>query len=124
MAKKVDNTVLDAALADIATCTRLTLCSAEPANFAGIAAVLLGSYTLTAGSGSGDYLISDGDVSGRKLRVLAQTGNNASATGTGNHVCLDNGSILKYATTCPNKAVTISEPFDVSLWDIELADPA
>ena len=119
MAKKVDNSVLDAALTEIATATRLVLTSAEPANFAGIAAVALGNYTMTGGS----YTIADGTTSGRKTTVAAQTGNNATATGSGNHVCLDDGTVLLYVTTCPTKAVTLDEPFDVSAWEIEIADP-
>lgn len=123
MGKVVDNSVLDAALDKVATCTNLNLCSAEPANYAAIAGLSLGNYVLTAGDGNGDYTIADGDTNGRKLSVLAQTGNNASATGTGNHVVLDDGVTMLYVTTCPAKAVTVSEPFDVSAWDIEIADP-
>ena len=53
MAKAVHNDVLDAMLDEIATADRLTVCSAEPANFAGIAAVLLAEVVLTAGDGNG-----------------------------------------------------------------------
>ena len=119
MAKQVSNDVLDAALDKIATSTRMVLTSAEPANFAGIAAVTLGSYTMVGG----DFTNADGDVSGRKVTVAAKTGNNASATGTGTHVCLDDGTTLLYVTTCPSKAVTDTEPFDISSWRIEIADP-
>lgn len=120
MGKKADISVLDAPLDVIATATRLTLTSAEPANFAGIAAVLLGSYTI----GSGDFAKATGDVSGRKVTIAAQSGNNASASGDGTHVCLDDGTTLLYVTTCPTRAVVNGEPFDVGAWKVEFADPS
>lgn len=123
MAKAVTDAVLDAALAKIATCTRQTLCSAQPANFAGIAAVLLGSYVQTAGLGGAHYTAANGDTSGRKVTMTARTGNNATATGTGNHVCLDDGTVLQYVTTCPNVATVSGSPFDIGAWDIEILDP-
>ena len=119
MAKQVSNDVLDAALDKIATSTSQVLCSAEPANHAGIAAVTLGTYAMVGG----DYTKADGTTSGRKTTVAAKTGNNASATGTGNHVALTDGTTLLYVTTCPAKAVTNGEPFDISAWEIEIADP-
>lgn len=120
----MDDSVADAMLAKIATSTRLTVTSAEPANFAGIAAVLLGSYVMTAGLGGGDYsAAANGDVSGRKTQVLAQTGNNASASGSANHTCLDDGTTLLYVTTCPAVSTNSGQPFNVAAWDIEVADP-
>lgn len=124
MAKAMDNSVADAMLAKIATATRLTVTSGQPANFAGIAAVLLGSYVMTAGLGGGDYsAAADGDVSGRKVTVLAQSGNNASASGSATHVCLDDGVTLLYVTTCPTVSTNSGQPFNVAAWDIEVADP-
>lgn len=124
MAKIMDNSVADAMLAKIATATRLTVTSAQPANFAGIAAVLLGSYVMTAGLGGGDYsAAADGDVNGRKVTVLAQSGNNASASGSATHVCLDDGTTLLYVTTCPAVSTNSGQPFNVSAWDVEIADP-
>lgn len=123
MAKFTDDSVLDAALTKTATATRLSICSGQPANFAGIAAVSLGSYTLTPGAGNGDFsAIANGDVSGRKITVLAQTGNNASANGSATHIALDDGSTLLHVTTCPAKTVTSGEPFDTAAFDIEFAD--
>lgn len=124
MAKAVHNDVLDAALAEIATATRLTITSAQPANFAGIAAVLLGSYTISAGLGGGDFsAATDGDVSGRKTTVGAQSGNNATGTGSATHTCLDDGTTLLYVTTSPTISVTSGQPFTVAAWDIEIEDP-
>ena len=78
--------VLDAALdalhgyvAD--NCDRVDLCTAEPATYAGVAAVSVANYALTLGAGNGDWTILDGAVSGRSLRLEAQTGSNGTATG-------------------------------------------
>lgn len=124
MGKKMDNSVADAMLAKIATSTALVVCSAEPANQAGIAAVTLGTYVMTAGLGGGDYsAAADGDVSGRKVTVQAQSGNNASASGTATHVVLSDGTTLLYCTTCPSVSTNSGQPFNVAAWDIEVADP-
>jgi hypothetical protein len=126
MGQLVDNSVLDAALAEIATAVTLTVTDGEPANFGGIAALAKGSYTsLTTGLGGADFsAAADGTTSGRKTTVSAQTGNNASASGNADHICLDDGAVLLYVTTAPAKTLTISEPFDTGAWDIEIQDPA
>lgn len=122
MAKYTDDAVLNAALTKVATCTRQSLCSGQPANYAGIAAVSLGSYTLTAGDGNGDYVIANGDVSGRKLTVGAQSGNNATASGSATHVALDDGTTLLHVTTCATVSTNSGQPFTVAAYDIEFLD--
>ena len=123
MAKQSPNTTLDAMLDEIATCTRLVVCSAEPANFAGIAAVLLASVALTAGDGNGDYTIADGDVSGRKLTIAQQAAMAITNSGSANHIALDDGVTLKYVTTCTAQALTSGGTVTAPAWDIEVADP-
>lgn len=124
MAKSVHNDVLDAALDEIATATRLVVCSAEPANFAGIAAVALADVTLTAGDGAGDYVIADGDTSGRKITIAAQADIPVDASGTATHISLDDGTTLQYVTTCTSQALTSGNTVTVPAWDIEIADPS
>ena len=81
MAKFTSDAVLDAALAKTATATRLSVTTGQPANFAGIAAVSLGNVALTAGLGGGDFsAATDGDTSGRKTTLAAQTITSASAS--------------------------------------------
>lgn len=121
----MDNSVADAMLAKVATCNTLTVTSAEPANLAAVAAVKLGSYVMSTGLGGGDYsAAADGDTSGRKVTVGAQSGNNATASGVASHVCLDDGTTLLYVTTCPAVNTNAGQPFNVAAWDIEVADPA
>ena len=117
---KLHNDVFDAALNEIATGTRLAACSAEPANYAGIAAVLLGSYTLTGG----DYTNADGSPDGRQVTIGAQTGNNATASGDASHWSLDDGTTqLASGAFAATKTVTSSEPFDIGSFVITLRDP-
>lgn len=123
MAKFLSDPVFDAACAKIATCTRMVVCSGQPANFAGIAAVALADVVLTAGDGNGDYVISNGDVSGRKVRVGAQTGVTIDSSGTATHVSLDDGTTLQLVTTCTSQALTAAGTVDVPVFDCEFTDP-
>lgn len=123
MGKASPDAVLDAALAKIATATRQTVCSAEPANFAGIAAVALSDAVLTAGDGNGDFVIANGDVSGRKLTVGQQADVDVDTAGTGTHIALDDGSELLYVTTCTAQALSDTGTVTTPAWDIEIADP-
>jgi hypothetical protein len=123
MAKFIDDTVFDTALTNIATCTRQCITSAQPANFAGIAAVLLADNVVTAGAGNGDFsALANGDVSGRKITVLAQTVIVVDTSGTGNHVTLDNGSVLKHVTTFTGQALTATNTVNIAAYDVEFLD--
>jgi len=122
--KTVHNDVLDAALAKIATCTRMTACSAAPADFAGIAAVALADVVMTAGDGNGDYTIADGDVSGRKLSIAQQINVDPDATGDATHVALDDGTTLLYVTETNTFGMEVGTPVTFPGWDIELVDPS
>jgi hypothetical protein len=122
MAKFTADSVLDAALAKVATATRMVITSAQPANFAGIAAVALADNVMTAGAGNGDYTLADGDTSGRKLTVLAQNGITVDASGNASHVCLDDGATLLHVTTITALAVTAGNTINVGAYDVEFAD--
>lgn len=123
MAKFADDTVMDAALGIYDNATRLVVTSAQPANFAGIAAVALADVVMTPGAGSGDFTLANGDTSGRKLTVLAQNGVVIDTTGTATHVCLDNGTLLLSCTTCTSQALTAANTVNVPAYDLEIADP-
>ncbi len=125
MAKSVHNDVLDAALDEIATCTRMDVCSAEPTTLAEATSTFtLANFTLTAGTAGADYAIADGDVSGRKLTVAAQAGATASATGNGTHIALSDGTSLLYVTTCTSQSITTGNTVNTNAYDIEVADPS
>ena len=123
MAKQLHNDVFDAALAKIATCTHLNFCSSQPAAYANIAGVSLANVTLTAGDGNGDYVIADGDVSGRKITVGAQTGMVPTGNGTVTYAVLDDGTTLLAANPITSQAITTAQVWDSPAFDIELTDP-
>lgn len=124
MAKFIADVVTDLAAAKVATCTRVSITVGQPANFAGIAAISQGSYVLTAGSGNGDWLIADGDVSGRKVTLLSQAGNNATGTGNTDHLAFDDGVTLLAVNTTVVEAVVIGEPFNIAALRVaEWRDP-
>jgi hypothetical protein len=119
MAKKADDTVLDGMLNVIDNATRMVVTSAEPANFAGIAAVALADVVMAGG----DFTDANGDTNGRKVTVAAKSAVNVDASGTATHVCLDDGTTLLYVTTCTSQALTSGNTVNIPAWDIEVADP-
>ena len=124
MAKWQNDLGLDAALDYFAASTILHVCSAQSANYAGIAALSLGSVAVD----SGDFAKADGDTSGRKLTIAAQsiTAASASNAGTTLHAVLAStgDSTLRYVTTIPSQAITSRNPINVGSWKIEIADPS
>lgn len=120
MAKKVDNSVLDAALDEIATATSLTVCSAEPTDQSDVANVALADATV---DGS-DFTNADGDVSGRKVTVAQQSDIAIDSSGEATHVALDDGTDLLYVTTCDAQDLTSGGTVTVPSWDVEIEDPS
>jgi len=118
MAKFTNDVVLDAALDKIATATRMVVTSAQPANFAGIAAVALADVVVD----SGDFTKANGDTSGRKVTVAAQSGVNVDTSGTATHVCLDDGTTLLHVTTMTGQALTSGNTANIGAYDVEFAD--
>lgn len=127
MAKwSLDNN-MDVMLNEIATCDELYVCSAQPADYSGIAAVALATVTLTPGDGNGDYTVGDGDTNGRKLTTAQQADIPIDVSGNATHVALAVGggtNILKYVTTCTSQALVDTGTVTVPAWDIEAADPS
>lgn len=121
MAKVVDNSVLDGAFAIVDNAIREAVCSAQPANYAGIAAVTLAQATVA----SGDFTVADGTTSGRKVTVAAKTGVSITASGTATHIVLhDNSSVMLFVTTCASQALVSGGTVDIGSWVDEIADPA
>jgi hypothetical protein len=119
MAKWANDLVMDAALDYIAGSTRQVVCSGQPANFAGIAAVALADVALD----SGDFTKANGDTSGRKVTVAQQSAVPIDATGTATHIAYDDGSTLRYVTTCTSQALTSGGTVTIPAHDFEIADP-
>jgi len=121
MGKAAPDATIDASLDYIALSTVEHICSAEPANYAGIAAVSLASVTMAGG----DFAKANGDVSGRKVTVGAKSGVSVSASGSATHVVIARvaDTTLRYVTTCTTQALTSGNTANVPAWDIEIADP-
>ena len=123
MAKKLDNSVFDAALDQVATSVNLNFCSAEPTDYSDIAGKSLVSTTLTAGDGNGDYTVAD-DTSGRKVTVAAQSDMTPSANGTVVYATLDDGTTLLAGTTVTSQDVTTDQTWNSPEFKIGIADPS
>lgn len=121
MAKATPDAVLDK-MADyiIAEVTTQYICSGQPANFAGIAAVALADVALAGG----ELTKANGDVSGRKFTVPQKSAIPIDASGTANHVVLASATELLYVTTCTNQALNSGGTVTAPAWDVEIADPA
>lgn len=124
MAKWVHNDVLDEALNYVNdNCTRMTLCSAQPADYTQANATYkLADVTMAPA----DFTLSDGDVSGRKVRVSQKTNVTVDSTGNATHVALLDVSNTKllYVTTCVAQSLTAGNTVDIPAWDVEISDPS
>lgn len=128
MAKSVHNDVLDASMSYIsANADKAVICSAQPTSYAeAVNNAGGGGYALA------DYVPSftgpaDGDASGRKLTVDAETGITVDDSGTGNHIALvkTGTSTLLYVTTITSpQPLVAGNTADLTAWDVEIADPS
>lgn len=114
------DTALDAALASVITSgTHLSICSAEPANYAGIAAVELGKAAVTIGA------VSDGATSGRRVTVPAVSGASVTANGDLAAWALhDNTGVLVASGTATTQTMTAGNSYDTNAFDITIPDAA
>lgn len=125
MAKATPDAVLDTMLNDIALADELYVCSGQPANYAGIAAVALADVALTPGNGNGDFTIAD-HTSGRKLTVAAQSAIDIDVSGTATHIVLAVGGatdVIKQITTCTSQALVDTGTVTVPAYIISVSDP-
>lgn len=122
MGKAAPDATIDAMFDYIDQSNIIHICSAEPANYAGIAAVSLASGALTPDT---DFTKANGDVSGRKVTVAAKTGISIGTSGSATHVVLarSTDSSLRYVTTCTSQALTSGGTVNTPAFKIEVADP-
>lgn len=125
MAKFAVDAVLDGTLDVYATATKLIVCSAQPTTYTEANS----TYALAdVVIDSGDFTKANGDTSGRKVTVGAQSGVLIDASGTATHVVLviTASSTLLGGTTCTSQALTAngSNTVNVPAFDIEIADPS
>lgn len=119
MGKRTDDSVIDAALDEIALGTNQHICSAEPTTL--LEATTTFNLATQAMVG-GDYTKANGDVSGRKVTVAAKAGISISSSGTATHVALTDATKVLEVTTCTSQLLTSGGTVDVPAWDHEIAD--
>jgi hypothetical protein len=119
MPKAVDDSVLDAAFAVVDNAVRMTVTSARPATFAGIAAVRLAEATMTPA----DFVTAPGNTSGRKVTVAAKSVP-VTTSGHATHIVLhDNVSVMEYITTCTPQQLVSGTSVNLPSWRIEIGAP-
>ncbi len=133
MAKSLTANALDAALSYIAArADLLTLCVGAPADATEATALVsasgkaVASLTLTEGIGGGDFSLTDGPVSGRRLVLGTQIGVPISETGTADHVALvDTGAseLLLLTELTQPQPVTSGEILTVRAFGGEIGIP-
>lgn len=128
MAKFTNDTVLDQPLDYLSSnVAQLVLCNGQPANYAdattdsGSGGNAIGEIAI----GSGDITKADGDTSGRKATVAAQTGITADVGAQCDHIALVSASVLLHVTTLSsNETLTQGNNYDTAAFDIEYQDPS
>ena len=125
MAKAAPDIVMDGALDVIASATKQVACSAQPTTYTEANATYALADIVIDGT---DFTKANGDTSGRKVTVAAQSGVLIDTSGTATHVALVRtaDSTLIYVTTCTSQALTANGANTVNFpaWDVEIADPA
>lgn len=114
MPKFVISAALDAALNYISSrATHAFLSAGFPANFTEANTDSPGGKRLAEVAVDGsDFTLGAGDIDGRKLTIGAQSGFNATASATGDHIGLKNNtnSELLLYTTAPAQSITAGNP--------------
>ena len=123
MAKYQNDSLLNAALAVVKSSgDNIYVCSSQPTTYLQATS----TYALTAGITLSLYgSITSGDVSGRKLPVLAQSSINVTSTGAAAHIAIVNASpatLLFVTTLASTVSVTASGSVNITTWDIEFLD--
>jgi hypothetical protein len=121
MGKWTNDLAMDAALDFISLGTVLTVCSAQPTTLTEAVTTFKLADIVTS---STDFTISNGDVSGRKVRVGEQAAIPVDSNGTANHIAICDASTILLVTTCTPQAVTAGNTVTVPAFDSEWLDPA
>lgn len=119
MSKLTDDSVMDAALAVVASANDYHICAGDPVDRAGVIANSLANVAPTF---TGPV---NGDVSGRKLTIDSKSGVSVTATGTAAVACLIDGTTLLDKTDlAATQLITLGNTITIQAWDHEIADPA
>lgn len=119
MGKVATDGIIDGGLDKIATCVNLTVCAGQPISFADITTKKLATVVVNGA----DFTKANGDTSGRKVTVASQSSVSITATGTADHVVIDDGVSEYEVTTATSQALTSGGTVTTAAFDIEIADP-
>ena len=99
--------------------TQVHVCSGEPANYGGIAAVELATAAI-----SGSYSLSDGTPDGRKNSLPGQADLTIDTSGTASHYAVSNGkdTLFVVATISNPQALTAGGTVSVAQLDHTVRD--
>lgn len=115
------DSIKDAALQELINNAEiLHICSSEPANYAGIAAVTLGNKTPPSLGA-----VADGVTNGRRTTVAAITDGSVTGTGTATHWVIADvtgTTLLASGTLSASQAVTNGNTFTLAAFDITFPD--
>lgn len=129
MAKFASDDIMDAALDVVVNNSdKLVVCETQPANYTdattdkGNGGDALGETAV----GTSDFTKADGDTSGRKVTVAAQSGIDVDVDGTADHAALvdDSNSRLLLVTTISSQGVSAGGTMQTQEFDEEIEDPS
>lgn len=124
MSAYAHDNVMDAALDYIKNnSTKLTVCNAEPTTFTQATATFKLASVVINSTNFGSP--TNGDVSGRKITVNAQTSVSIDSTDNATWVALvkSASSMLTYATDTTTIGLTSGGKVNIGEWDAEILDP-
>lgn len=122
MAKYLSDTCIDQGLKYISeNAAKIYVCTtAAISTFADVSSAAL---TTGAAVTSANLVIGNGDASGRKIAVAAQSSLSVSTSGTAGQIAIVSSNALMVLTNCTTQALTSGNTVTIPTWDIEIADP-
>ena len=117
MAKVETSAMTDGGLTKMGTCVNVTVCAGQPTSFADIAARKL------ATASSLTFTLAAGDTSGRKSTMSQKSSVSITASGTADHVAIDDNVSEYIVTTCTSQALTSGGTVTIPAWKKEIASP-
>lgn len=133
MSKTLIDAALDAAFAYVADrATQMTLCEGAPATYFQASSrkadggFVLASVSLTPGLNAGDFALSDGSLTGRRLSVSARSAISVTDSGTADHLAIvdgTSGTLLVVTELTETLAVSPGTVVGVKSFSAEILDP-
>jgi hypothetical protein len=119
MARRANNSVMDAALAVIATGNIMTVCNAEPTTRTEAVTTYALADVVPTFTGP-----ANGSPSGRQISVDQKVNVPIDTSGTANHVAICDGSNLLYVTVCVSQSLTAGGTVTLPAWTATILAPA